>query len=121
MRSLTVKLTLAFVLVGVTGALLVALLVGRQTRTEFDRFLSSRDQVMLVEALGRYYAAQGSWNGVNAMLDRTPLGAYARDIALADAAGVVVRADRGLAVGQQLSRQMLARCVGVSVNGNIVG
>ena len=44
MRSLNAKLTLAFLLVGVLGALLVALLVGAQTRSEFNRFLSDRDR-----------------------------------------------------------------------------
>jgi len=60
MRSLTVKLTFAFVLVGLTGAILVAVLVGIRTRSDFNRFLSERDQSVLVTALGNYYAAHGS-------------------------------------------------------------
>ena len=40
MRSLTLKLSLAFFLVGIIGAVLVAFLVGLRTRSEFDRFLS---------------------------------------------------------------------------------
>ena len=39
MRSLAAKLTLAFLIVGVTGALLVALFLGRQTRQAFDDFV----------------------------------------------------------------------------------
>jgi two-component system, OmpR family, sensor histidine kinase BaeS len=65
MRSLTAKLTLAFLLVGLTGAILVAVLVGQRTRSEFDRFLSERDQATLVQALSSYYAAQNSWFGVD--------------------------------------------------------
>src|SRR5689334_14345700 len=55
MRSLTVKLTLAFLVVGLTGAILVAVLVGIRTRSEFNRFLSEHDQAALVTALGGYY------------------------------------------------------------------
>src|SRR6187399_820549 len=72
MRSLTAKLTLAFLLVGLTGAILVAVLVGQRTRSEFDRFLSEHDQATLVQALSSYYAAQNSWSGVGGMLARTP-------------------------------------------------
>jgi hypothetical protein len=39
MRSLTVKLTLAFLVVALTGAGLVAIFLGRQTQREFNRFV----------------------------------------------------------------------------------
>jgi hypothetical protein len=39
MRSLTLKLTLAFLLVSVVGAVLVALLVNWQTQREFDQLV----------------------------------------------------------------------------------
>ena len=71
MRSLTVKLTLAFLLIGTIGAILVAVLVGQRTRSEFDRFLSERDQGVLVEALAGYYASHGSWDGIGQMLSST--------------------------------------------------
>ena len=101
MRSLTAKLTLAFLLVGLTGAILVAVLVGQRTRSEFDRFLSERDQTTLVQALENYYAAQNSWAGVGAMLSRTPpLDFYSRGVALADAQGVIVIGNRANQVGQ---------------------
>src|SRR5215207_4892028 len=95
MRSLTAKLTMAFLLVGLTGAILVAVLVGQRTRSEFDRFLSERDQATLVQALGTYYDGKSSWDGVRAMLDSTPtLDMYSRGVALADARGVIVLGNR---------------------------
>src|SRR4030095_4144459 len=101
MRSLTAKLTLAFLLVGLTGAILVAVLVGQRTRSEFDRFLSEHDQATLVQALSSYYAAQKSWDGVGEMLARTPpLDFYSRDVALADAHGVIVIGNHANPVGQ---------------------
>lgn len=61
MRSLTLKLTLAFLLVGLIGSLLVALIVGLRTRSEVDLFLSVRDRTILLNALRSYYQANGGW------------------------------------------------------------
>ena len=44
MRSLTLKLTLAFLFVSLIGAVLAAYFVQRRTQTEFDRFLFDLDQ-----------------------------------------------------------------------------
>src|SRR4051794_11093186 len=101
MRSLTAKLTLAFLLVGLTGAILVAVLVGQRTRSEFDRFLSERDQATLVQALGSYYATHNGWAGVSEMLASTPqLDFYSRGVALADAKGVIVIGNHPNPIGQ---------------------
>lgn len=78
MRSFAVKLTIAFLFVGITGALLVALITDQRMRQEFDRFVRSREQVMLVDALGDYYALQGSWAGVEQLVGRDRLGDHNR-------------------------------------------
>ena len=91
MRSLTVKLTLAFLLIGAIGASLVAVLVGLRTRTEFDRFVSQRDQDALVQALTGYYSSHSGWAGVDDMLANTPpLNFYSRSMKLIDPAGTVL-------------------------------
>jgi signal transduction histidine kinase len=64
MRSLSYKITLAFVFVSLTGAVLAALFIFRQTRLAFDRFLLNRDQVSMVSLLTRYYRNTGSWVNV---------------------------------------------------------
>lgn len=122
MRSLTVKLTLAFLLVGAIGAILVAVLVGQSTRSEFTRFLSEHDQAVLVDALGNYYATQGGWAGVDAMLARTPpLDFYSRSMALADAKRTVVVGNRRYAVGAQVPEPALSGATPVRVDGQTVG
>ncbi len=122
MRSLTAKLTLAFLLVGLTGAILVAVLVGQRTRSEFDRFLSEHDQATLVQALSSYYAAQNSWAGVGGMLARTaPLDMYSRGIALTDAQRVVVLGNRPNPLGQTAPAATLEAGTAVQVNGQTVG
>ena len=68
MRSITTKLTLAFLLVGLTGAMLVALIVQWRTRAAFNQFILNRDQQTLVDNLVQYYQTNGSWAGVESNL-----------------------------------------------------
>jgi two-component system sensor histidine kinase BaeS len=68
MRSLTLKLTLAFLLVGLTGALLVAVIVQQRTRTAFGQYVLNQEQQSLVELLGQYYQTHGSWQGLSESL-----------------------------------------------------
>ncbi len=72
MRSLTVKLTLAFLVIGVTGAMLVAFFIHQRTRSAFDQFLLSREEQALVAALLEYYQVNGSWDGIGAALLSRP-------------------------------------------------
>ncbi len=62
MRSLALKLTLGFLLVGIIGAVLVALITGQRTRQAFDRFVNNREQQEIVNLLADYYERQGSWH-----------------------------------------------------------
>jgi len=122
MRSLTWKLTLAFLLVGVTGVLLVSLLVSLRTQTEFDRFLSVRDQSVLEAALKDYYTEHNSWNGVaDTLAAQPPLNFYSRSIVLTDVGRVVVIGNRGLPVGQTLSPDQIGGSTPITVNDQIVG
>ena len=64
MRSLVLKLTLAFLVVGLIGSALVAIMVQQRTRQEFDRLIKNQNQQDLVFNLAQYYQANGSWEGV---------------------------------------------------------
>lgn len=61
MSSLTTKLTLAFLLIGILGASLVAVLTSRSTRTEFDRFVYSKDTQEIAAEILAHYVATGGW------------------------------------------------------------
>ena len=63
MRSLTVKLILAFLLISVIGIGLAAVLARAVTGREFDRFImdSARGE-FLADAVS-YYQTHGSWDG----------------------------------------------------------
>ena len=64
MRSLALKLTLAFLLVGLTGAVLVAVILQLRTRTAFNTFISSREEQTMVDNLTQYYLDHSGWAGV---------------------------------------------------------
>lgn len=122
MRSLTLKLTLAFLLVGLIGSLLVALIVGFRTRSEVDLFLSVRDRTILLNALRSYHQANGGWQGVEQLLERTaPLDFYSRNLILADANGIVVYGRRPYLPGRKLGRNTIARAEPLRSDGDIIG
>src|SRR5210317_139092 len=95
MRSLRLKLTLAFLVVGLTGAVLVAIFVGQRTQTEFSRFVLDRSQSDLMEGLVEYYLENGSWEDLEAIAIRSPFRRYGREfyrapVILAEPDGTVV-------------------------------
>jgi len=122
MRSLVLKLTLAFLLVAVTGVLIFAALVGGQTQGEFLRFLSGRDQAALVSALANYYQQHNSWAGVDANLAADPqLNFYRQSAALFDPHAIVVLGHTPYVVGQQVSPQEIDESTAVRAGGQVVG
>ena len=82
MRSLTLKLTLAFLVVGLTGAFLVAAFVGRRTESAFDTFLVDHNQELVLGLYADYYHEQGSWDGVERWAHRERPNGRARAIQL---------------------------------------
>lgn len=126
MRSLALKLTLAFLFVGLIGAVLVAIFVGVRTQREFDQFISERNQQELVDQLADYYQQKGSWEGLNAIglrygTHRGREGYVPAPVALVDSNQTVVLGTRRYQVGQQLERAELRQALPVEVDGQVVG
>ena len=96
MRSLTLKLALAFLAVGLAGVVLVAVIVRRQTMLEFDRFIVDQYQAEVIARTGDYYVETGEWTGVESILRgrRGPGGGGGpgggRPVILTDTSGKVV-------------------------------
>jgi signal transduction histidine kinase len=63
MRSLTVKLILAFLLISVIGIGLAAVLARAVTGREFDRFIMDRARGEFLADAASYYRTHGSWDG----------------------------------------------------------
>ena len=118
MRSLTLKLTLAFLLVGLAGAILVAVLVRQQTTREFDRFVANRYQEEVIQEAAGYYEASDGWEGVESVLRprRGGPGRFDPPVTLLDADGRVLgatgRGTEALAAGEP---------VPIEVDGAVVG
>jgi two-component system sensor histidine kinase BaeS len=134
MRSLTFKLTLAFLLVGLTGAVLVAVIVRQRTRLAFDQFILDREQQAIVSNLVQYYLATGSWDGVgDVFANRTdgpppqydqrggdPRRPWIR-FTLVDADQVIVFDAHPEQIGKKLSKSDLAGAVPLTLDGATIG
>lgn len=131
MRSLSLRLTLAFLVVGLAGAALVAVFFARQTQREFDRFVLNRYQQDIVAGLAQYYQQVESWEGIDAVAYRAammrdgrgpdfriPLGEI---MTLAGADGQVLLDSRRYDPGDQLPPEEQDQAVPLEVDGQIVG
>lgn len=67
-RSLTLKLTLAFLGVSLTGIALVAAIIWGITTIEFNRFLTVSGLNAYTTTVTNYYKTHGSWDGVTTTL-----------------------------------------------------
>jgi two-component system sensor histidine kinase BaeS len=127
MRSLALKLTLAFLVVGVVGVALVALFVRQRTQQEFDQFVLTRFQQDIYDELTEYYQVNGSWDGINAIFvrDQSPRmghrGIFPAPVTLLDGDNVVVYGGRRYQRGQQLTQPYDSEGVPIEIEGTTVG
>jgi signal transduction histidine kinase len=147
-RSLTWKLTLAFLLVALTVALLVGVFIRLSSAEQLDRLIVEQQRSEFRSTLVAYYEANGSWEGVQEYVfqargpafpvpthqpgfgpgadggDRHPGPRQDRRelFGLVDAQGtVVIPLLPGYPVGAQVSRDGLAEAEPIEVEGNVVG
>ncbi len=127
-RSLALKLTLAFVGVSLLGIALVAAFAGQFSAREFEDFMWRQGETSIAAEMADFYRARGSWDGLEAsglLSDNPPAHrpewSRGRGLALADAAGRVVAPGPGRPHHQQLSDADLRSAVPVEVDGDVVG
>lgn len=130
MRNLTLKLTLAFLLVSLTGVGLAALFIQQRTHSEFDRFLFARDRGELTNALTEHYSASGSWEGVEDIF--LQMSAWKEDpgwerhpadrspFTLAGADGMIIYGTPHQ-VGRQITEQEINNGIPLEVDGEEIG
>jgi two-component system sensor histidine kinase BaeS len=122
MRSLAFKLTLAFLLIGIIGVAVFALLLGQRTQREFERFLSDRDQAVLMEALGEYYERNEGWKNVNeALSNQPPFSFYRQGIVLANNAGNVLIGNGDYPMGSALPQDKITEARMLREHDEIAG
>ncbi len=142
-RSITVKLTLAFILVAFTTAGLVGLFIRITSQDRFTQFLIDQQRSRIEQVLAEYYSVNGSWGGVAAAWelievtsmpsnnppppDNNPVVHAPQDqrrslFGLADASGlVIVSVDPSYPAGTVLPSEELSAGQTFKVNGQTVG
>ncbi|GAB4212062.1 MAG: ATP-binding protein [Roseiflexaceae bacterium] len=147
MRSLTVKLTLAFLLTGVVAVALVGVFARYLTGAAFGQLVREQELVNFTDTVADYYAQYGNWQGVDEYLrrNRPALGAAAQNgtavqggrsgqpgpppqnnrqappFVLADSNGIALSRSPDFRMGEQLPPNVLAGGTPVEVNGQRVG
>lgn len=128
MRSITLKMVLAFLGLGLVSIVLIVLLVRWNTGTEFSRFVSDRRGAELVENFEEYYRVNGTWAGAEKVVaintsTQWPENGLPREpfFTLANAGGKVVLAGPGFRRGEQISLLELERGLPIEVDGERVG
>ena len=121
---------LAFVVVGLTGTAILAVLAATATAGEFGNFMFSYRRTGLTDQLADYYAANGNWEGLpRPFSNRSFAGsrpgpegnAPFLPFLLVDEHGSVVVAGQNHDVGEKVSAGSLSGGTPIEVNGRAVG
>lgn len=119
-RSLAIKLTVSFWLVSLIGVTLVALFAVLATSNEYNTLQDDRLKGRVVDQLASFYAATGSWQGVDSTINRLQ-----RDnklpFALADADQHVILPGMGITSERPLPPRLFDEGTPVEVDGELVG
>ncbi len=73
-RSITVKMIVSFLAVSVLSLVLIGIFTRWSTGKEFQQFITSQDQTSSLEVFSNYYAENGSWEGIETVMDRRYFG-----------------------------------------------
>ncbi len=131
MRSLSLKLILAFLAVVLVAVALVAVIASQTTAKEFSDFIFDQFQEEYISQLEEYYRSHGEWTGVDAALSipgrdpqdgRISPGARERGgITITDETGNVIIAGSGYQIGDTVSQAEFADADSIDVDGKTVG
>jgi signal transduction histidine kinase len=141
-RSLAVKMMLAFVAITLLSVAVVAYISGRVTTDQFAVYVSRGGQQRaeaIAPEFAAYYARTGSWEGVEELVTEWAKGGQATrgrqgggrgqggfgagsgQLLLADVEGMVLADSTGESVGTRLPESALAQGVPLVVDGGQVG
>lgn len=126
LRSVALKYALAFVAVGVLGAVLVGVFVSIRTQREFDRFIFENSQQPAIAALSDYYRKHDGWDGLDQAILNTSERWGRTDrpmlVTVTDAQGIVVFGGPDpRRLGTQVPERSLRRGIPVEVDGKTAG
>ena len=128
MRSISTKLILAFVSIGVISVLIIAFTALLNTRAEFIRFLTDQNRTDIVAQLTNYYETNGTWVGAE-IIWYQPGGhqgpeygpPHRMPFTLTDQNGVVLISNERYKAGDKFPQSNLKEGVAITENGQVVG
>ena len=133
MRSLTWKLIVSFLIVGLAGILLAAALTRWATTTDFDQFVLTQARDRFISEATGYYELRSTWEGFSDYLNRRQppqLPANTNNpnpnrpsprFALVDVNGFVIFPAGPLRPGDRIPPEELKQSIPIIVNGQEVG
>ena len=130
MRSISSKLILAFLSIGVVSVLIIAATAVWSTRAEFIRFLSDQTQYTIVSRLEEHHRTYGSWERVESILvygnNMQPgMGPGTRmrqqPFALANVNGRIIIPGGPYHQGETLSPAALEDGIPITEDGEVIG
>ena len=134
MRSISSKLILAFLSIGIISVAIIFVTATLNTRAEFIRFLTDQTQNDIVTRLTDYHQQYGSWEGVESILTSdgnqpgagpgpTGPGPNRRfyPFTLTTESGIVIVPNGGYHNGEQVPQPDLARGISITEDGKVIG
>jgi signal transduction histidine kinase len=136
MRSLTIKMVLAFLLTSVAGMALASIFIRQSVTREFDDYVIAQQRANFITNLGAYYESTGSWVGVERWLrarvtgqasgqapaiSAPPLAPVRIRFGLVDSAGQVILSFNRYKPGEQADPDDIARGTPITSAGQTVG
>jgi signal transduction histidine kinase len=123
-RSISTKLIIAFLSIGIVSAAVLFLTARWSARQEFIDYLSDENNSSVITQLTEYYLVNGSWVQVGTIFvqqqpsyDHRP----ALPFALADTNGIVVFSNGKYKPGDKLSESDMASGTPIKENGQTIG
>lgn len=128
MKSITLKLVLAFLGISLISIVLIVLLTRWRTKEEFTRFLSHQNQTSLVTQLTDYYRQHDSWEGVIDIVPQVEIRSQVTGehggripMTLVDNAGNILLAGPGYQIGDEIGLAEIDRGIPIQVNNARLG
>lgn len=130
MRSISTKLIIAFLSIGIVSVAIISFTARWNTRTEFISFLSDQTDTGVLTELAEYHLVNGSWSGVEEAFSQRPHGNYGpgpgygpppQTFILTDERGVVLTAGGRYGLGDTLSDADRAVGTPITENDVVVG
>ena len=131
MRSISTRLIVAFLSIGIISVAIILITARWNTRAEFIRFLSDQDQTDIVTALSNYHRENGSWAGAERIFFRNrgsqPAGNGADPgrkrppFILVDEAGKVIIPNERYRIGDQVPKADLTLGIPITEDDQVIG